>query len=233
MDTRLLKEELTRIPIWVKLHDVPLQVFEEDNICLIATFIGKHVMLDSYTSTMCNDLWGQSNFARCLIELNSEADLVDVVNVGIPSLNREGFTKETIRVEYEWRPPKFDICKIFGHTNDGFQMVGKKKKRKGKSKFTNCGQFVGPSVKQNVRYEPKATTIAPKKGATNMGNSSKSSSTLKTTGTSSKKDNIITSNSYSTLNDEEEDVENVYDESANLFQNTKTGGSLSFTAAAG
>ncbi|GKA37384.1 zinc knuckle CX2CX4HX4C containing protein [Tanacetum coccineum] len=37
MDTRLLKEELTRILIWVKLHDVPIQVFEEDGISLIAT----------------------------------------------------------------------------------------------------------------------------------------------------------------------------------------------------
>ncbi|GKA85885.1 zinc knuckle CX2CX4HX4C containing protein [Tanacetum coccineum] len=68
MDTRLLKEELTRIPIWVKLHDVPIQVFEEDGISLIATFIGKPVMLDSYTSSMCNDSWGRSSFARCLIE---------------------------------------------------------------------------------------------------------------------------------------------------------------------
>ncbi|GJT20620.1 zinc knuckle CX2CX4HX4C containing protein [Tanacetum coccineum] len=81
MDTRLLKEELTRIPIWVKLHDVPIQVFEEDGISLIATFIGKHVMLDSYTSSMCNDSWGRSSFARCLIEVNSEADLVDVVTI--------------------------------------------------------------------------------------------------------------------------------------------------------
>ncbi|GKD30402.1 hypothetical protein Tco_1241180 [Tanacetum coccineum] len=71
-------------------------------------------------------------------------------------------------------------------------MVGKKKKRKGKSKSTNGGQFVGPSVKQNVRYELKVTTSAPKKGVTNVGNSSKSSSTLKTTGASSKNDNIIT-----------------------------------------
>nr|GEX06479.1 zinc knuckle CX2CX4HX4C [Tanacetum cinerariifolium] len=55
MDTRLLKEELTRIPIWVKLHDVTIQVFEEDDISLIAKFIGKPVMLDSYTSSMCND----------------------------------------------------------------------------------------------------------------------------------------------------------------------------------
>ncbi|GKC16367.1 hypothetical protein Tco_1013149 [Tanacetum coccineum] len=108
-----------------------------------------------------------------------------------------------------------DECKIFGHvhdhcpkkmvsppivttsnivaptvekSNNGFQMVGKKKKRKGKSKTTNgdCG--------------------------------------------SPKNDNFTTSNYFSTLNDEE--VENVYDESANLVPNTNTGGSSSFTAAA-
>ncbi|GKD32426.1 zinc knuckle CX2CX4HX4C containing protein [Tanacetum coccineum] len=32
MKTSLHKEELTRIPIWVKLHDVPIQVFEEEGI---------------------------------------------------------------------------------------------------------------------------------------------------------------------------------------------------------
>ncbi|GJU60535.1 putative reverse transcriptase domain-containing protein [Tanacetum coccineum] len=77
MDTRLLKEELTHIPIWVKLHDVPIQVFEED-----------------------------------------EADLMDVVTIGIPSLSGDGFTKETIHVEYGWRPPRRDMCKIFGHVHD-------------------------------------------------------------------------------------------------------------------
>ncbi|GJY28892.1 zinc knuckle CX2CX4HX4C containing protein [Tanacetum coccineum] len=101
MDTRLLKEELTRIPLRVKLHDVPIQVFEEDDgISLIASFISKPIMLDSYTSSMCNDSWGRSSFARCLIEVNLEDDLVDVVTIGIPLLTRDGFTKETIRVEY-------------------------------------------------------------------------------------------------------------------------------------
>ncbi|GKC60566.1 hypothetical protein Tco_1088164, partial [Tanacetum coccineum] len=33
---KIAKEELTRISIWVKLHDVPIQVFEEDDISLIA-----------------------------------------------------------------------------------------------------------------------------------------------------------------------------------------------------
>ncbi|GJX75410.1 zinc knuckle CX2CX4HX4C containing protein [Tanacetum coccineum] len=94
MDTSLLKEELTSIPIWVKLHDVPLQVFEEDGISLIDTLIGKPVMLDSYKSSMCNESWGRSSFARCLIEVNSEVDLVDVVTIGIPSLTGDGFTKK-------------------------------------------------------------------------------------------------------------------------------------------
>ncbi|GJX78464.1 hypothetical protein Tco_0326613 [Tanacetum coccineum] len=83
--------------------------------------------------------------------------------------------------------------------------------------------FVGLSVKQNLRYEPKATTSASKKGATNAGNASKSSSMLKTTRTSSEKGKFTTSNLYFALDDEsEKDVENVYDESANLFPNSKT-----------
>ncbi|GJT54799.1 zinc knuckle CX2CX4HX4C containing protein [Tanacetum coccineum] len=90
MDTRLLKEELTRIPIRVKLHDVPIQVFKEDGISLIAI--------------------------RSLVNL--EAELVNVVTIGIPSLSEDDFTKETIRVEYEWRPPRCDTCKIFGHVHD-------------------------------------------------------------------------------------------------------------------
>ncbi|GKB26857.1 RNA-directed DNA polymerase, eukaryota [Tanacetum coccineum] len=74
----------------------------------------------------------------------------------------------------------------------------------------------------------KATTNTPKKGATNKGNEYIPSSLLKNLGNSLNKDNITSSNSFSALNVEE--VENVYDETANLF--TKTGES-SFTAAAG
>nr|GEX54975.1 hypothetical protein [Tanacetum cinerariifolium] len=211
--TRLLKEEFTRIPIWVKLHDVPLQVFDEDGISLIATFIGKHVMLDSYISFMCKDSWGSGSFARCLIKVNSKADLVDdqcPKKMACPPI------VSTLNV----------VTLTVEKSNDGFQMVGKKKRRKGKSKSTNDGQFVGPSVKQNVRYVPKAATSVPKKGTTNVGNASNSSSMLKSTGNSSNNDNITSSNSFSTLNVEEEEeeevVENVYDETDNLCLNTKT-----------
>ncbi|GJT26116.1 hypothetical protein Tco_0906391 [Tanacetum coccineum] len=166
-------------------------------------------MLDSYTSSICIESWGRSSFARCLIEIDAKDVLKESLTMGVPLIEGTGYTIETVTIEYEWKPPRCDLCKIFGHvhdhclkkvsspptivtfniitstvekTNDGFQTVGKKKK-KGKSKSTNGGQFVGPSVKQNLRYKPKAPTSAPNKGATNAGNASKSSSMLKTTGT--------------------------------------------------
>ncbi|GKC43917.1 zinc knuckle CX2CX4HX4C containing protein, partial [Tanacetum coccineum] len=181
MNSRLCKEELTRFPVWVKFHDFPIHVFSKDGLSIIASQI-------------------------------------ESLTIGVPLIDESGFTIETVSIEYEWKPPCCDLCKIFGHvldhypkkvlvpsivvtpivvtpnvekTHDGFQTVGKKKK-KGKSKSTNGGQFGDHSVKQTVRFEPKATT-----------------------------NNIPMSNSYAALDEEsDEDVENVYDESANLLHSS-------------
>ncbi|GJY23017.1 zinc knuckle CX2CX4HX4C containing protein [Tanacetum coccineum] len=132
MNTRLCKEELTRILVWVIIHDVLIQVFSEDGLSIIASQI-------------------------------------ESLTMGVPLIEDMGFTIETVTIEYEWKPPRCDLCKIFGHvpdhcpkkvsitpivdtpivekTNDGFQTVRKKKKN-GKSKSNNGVQFGGQSVKQ-------------------------------------------------------------------------------------
>nr|GEZ41987.1 hypothetical protein [Tanacetum cinerariifolium] len=95
-------------------------------------------------------------------------------------------------------------------TNDGFQTVGKKKK-KSKSKSINRGQIGGHSVKQNVRNQPPKATI-----------------------TSTKEGNNTMSNSYVALEDESDEyIENVYDESANLFHSKTSESSSTFATAAG
>ncbi|GJT77129.1 zinc knuckle CX2CX4HX4C containing protein [Tanacetum coccineum] len=151
MDTRLLKEELTSILIWVKLHD---------------TLIG-------------NDSWGRSSFSRCLIEVNSEADLVDVVTIGILSLIGEWGCPATVTTSNVVTP-------TVEKTNDSFQTVGKKKKRKDKSSLLMVITSPRPILFFALNEE-----------------------------------------------DEEENVENMYEESTNLFTKTKAGGSSSFTAVAG
>ncbi|GKA75735.1 zinc knuckle CX2CX4HX4C containing protein [Tanacetum coccineum] len=106
MNISLFKEELTSIPVWVKIHEVPLRVFSEDDISLIATQIGKSIMLDSFISLMCIESLGRSIFAHCLIEVKVDAVLKDNITMGIPLPDGSGFSKETARVEYEYKPPR-------------------------------------------------------------------------------------------------------------------------------
>ncbi|GKC90194.1 putative reverse transcriptase domain-containing protein [Tanacetum coccineum] len=49
----LLKEDVSNVPVWVKLQGVPVTAFSEDGLSAIATKLGTPLMLDSYTSDMC------------------------------------------------------------------------------------------------------------------------------------------------------------------------------------
>ncbi|GJX32543.1 putative reverse transcriptase domain-containing protein [Tanacetum coccineum] len=49
----LLKEEGNFVLVWVKLHDIPVTAFTEDGLSAMAIKLGKPVMLDAYTSSMC------------------------------------------------------------------------------------------------------------------------------------------------------------------------------------
>ncbi|GKD03128.1 hypothetical protein Tco_1178102 [Tanacetum coccineum] len=43
---------------------------------------------------------------------------MESITIGIPDLEGLGYTKETIRVEYKWKPPRCSTCNIFGHTGE-------------------------------------------------------------------------------------------------------------------
>nr|GEX75201.1 hypothetical protein [Tanacetum cinerariifolium] len=117
-NVNLLQEDVGNVPVWVKLHGIPVKAFSEDGLSDIATKIGTPLMLDSYNSDMCLQSWGRSSYARTMIELKADAELKDTIVVDMPKLIREGFYTCTIRVKYEWKPPRCACCKVFGHTQE-------------------------------------------------------------------------------------------------------------------
>ncbi|GJU18553.1 zinc knuckle CX2CX4HX4C containing protein [Tanacetum coccineum] len=201
MKTSLQKEELTRVPIWVKLHNVPIQVFEEDVISLIATYLRKPIMLNSYTSSMC-----------------------------IPDLDGPVVSDTNI-------------------TNDGFQKaVNRKRNNKGSFASNKLPKGVsvckGFQVGKGFAFQPKASIVgsnantgtrgetSPKDGPSKNTNDDAQLSTKRTNARQQDMDkkkisNIASLNPFAALgvdDDEEEEVENIWDEFENLNLH-KTGAS--------
>nr|XP_043613031.1 uncharacterized protein LOC122585002 [Erigeron canadensis] len=111
----LTKQDLSTVSVWVKLYDVPLVAYSKDGLSLIASTLGKPLLLDAYTSQMCLNSWGRHSYARALIELDASRDLKDTLVIAIPNVHGEGVSKVEVYVEYEWKPPHCSHCKVFGH----------------------------------------------------------------------------------------------------------------------
>nr|XP_043625572.1 uncharacterized protein LOC122596998 [Erigeron canadensis] len=138
---QLKKEEIKEISVWVKIHNVPIAAYSDDGLT-----------------------WGRSSYARALIDISANDAFKDVLSIAIPELDGDGFTKETMKVEYESKPPMCPNCCVFGHQTDscpkqvpvkqkqvidedGFTKVqGKKKNRTG---FPIKQKTYGPIV--NIR----------------------------------------------------------------------------------
>nr|GEW71644.1 hypothetical protein [Tanacetum cinerariifolium] len=117
-DENLLKEDVSIVPVWVKLHGVPVSAFSKDSLSAIATKLGTPLMLDSYTSDMCIQSWGRSSYARVTIKLRVDVDLKDNIAMAMPKITMEGHYSCNVRVEYEWKPPRCSSCKVFGHIHE-------------------------------------------------------------------------------------------------------------------
>nr|GEU37628.1 hypothetical protein [Tanacetum cinerariifolium] len=125
---------------------------------------------DSYTNSMCLESWGRSNYARILIEIDVCNDFGDNLVMAVPNLEGTGYTKEIIRVEHEWKPPRCSTCFIFGHLLDHFPKsptrVMNKMDKRGEPKMN---QFVG---KRNVLTLGNDTfSLSNSFKALNVGNS--------------------------------------------------------------
>nr|GEV36591.1 hypothetical protein [Tanacetum cinerariifolium] len=79
--TELAKDVVTKVPVWVKIHKVPVVAYSEDGLSLIASQIGKPVLLDAFTSAMCNEPWGVSGSSVMDSAMCDFKDCVNNINV--------------------------------------------------------------------------------------------------------------------------------------------------------
>ncbi|KAJ9536728.1 hypothetical protein OSB04_un000113 [Centaurea solstitialis] len=102
-------------PLWVKLHNVPLVLFNNEGISRIASALGIPKQMDACTASMCDKRWGRPGFAKVLIDVWAVGNLKKELEVVIPHLHDDGSDKVKVVVEYLWEPVQCSHCCVFGH----------------------------------------------------------------------------------------------------------------------
>lgn len=98
------KEHPSKIPIWVKILDLPWELWNRECITRIASTIGRPIHVDHATAKKT-----KTSHARACVEIDAELDLPDDVTVTV------GGERVVLPIQYHVLPPMCTKCKVFGH----------------------------------------------------------------------------------------------------------------------
>ncbi|GJZ74268.1 RNA-directed DNA polymerase, eukaryota, reverse transcriptase zinc-binding domain protein [Tanacetum coccineum] len=71
-ETDFVKESPCKIPVWIRLLNVPLEAWNVNGISAISSRLGRPIKIDQITAKMCKEGSGRLGFARVLVEINAE-----------------------------------------------------------------------------------------------------------------------------------------------------------------
>ena len=111
----LIRDDIKKIPVWVRLYNVPVVAYSLVGLKMITAKLGRIIMFDEYTSDMCLKSWGMNSYARVLVEISAENEFVDSLLVAVPIPKTKEHRMVKIDVEFEYKPPRCSLCKLFDH----------------------------------------------------------------------------------------------------------------------
>ncbi|GJU61921.1 RNA-directed DNA polymerase, eukaryota, reverse transcriptase zinc-binding domain protein [Tanacetum coccineum] len=115
VDMKLDKTDPDKIPLWVKLCDVPSEAWTVKGISALASRLGKSLVMDSVTTKMCKQGNGKVRYVRVLVEVSAKKELTDVTEVVYKNSMGEVHCRKSVKVVYGWKPPTCCDCGVFGH----------------------------------------------------------------------------------------------------------------------
>nr|GEY81447.1 hypothetical protein [Tanacetum cinerariifolium] len=109
--------DVTRIPVWAKLMDVPLEAWTKEGISALASILGKPIRMDNITAQNCKDGRARAEYARVLVEFDVNKGFKEEICIQYRSKDKiKGIKK--VKVEYVWKPHICTLCKVFGHKDE-------------------------------------------------------------------------------------------------------------------
>ncbi|GAV72801.1 Exo_endo_phos domain-containing protein/DUF4283 domain-containing protein, partial [Cephalotus follicularis] len=162
-----------KIPVWVKLMNIPMEYWTVQGLSRLASVLGTPLHMDPATE-------GKQliSFARICVEMKADKEFP----VAIKTRRTNGDIAE-VKVEYSWRPPVCERCKVFDHSTricplkpgpraevqgerpapdpEGWVEVKGKGKEKMAAEVTPGVPFLKPALKNQGSYIPPRNVETP------------------------------------------------------------------------
>ncbi|GJR02332.1 RNA-directed DNA polymerase, eukaryota, reverse transcriptase zinc-binding domain protein [Tanacetum coccineum] len=114
-EIRMTKVESKKLYVWVKINNVPLEAWCVKGISAMASSLGKPILMDTVTATMCHKGISSLGYARVLIEMDAEKEIKSEIEIQYVDKNNNIKGTKKIQALYDWKPPKCSHCRVFGH----------------------------------------------------------------------------------------------------------------------
>ncbi|KAJ8761969.1 hypothetical protein K2173_006571 [Erythroxylum novogranatense] len=102
------KSRVSKVPVWIRLHNLPFPLWNERCLGLVASRIGRPILCDRHTSDMT-----RLAFARLCVELSAADEPISEFEIACRRLSDKPIR---VRVKYEWIPKRCSKCSVFGHS---------------------------------------------------------------------------------------------------------------------
>ncbi|GKD47918.1 RNA-directed DNA polymerase, eukaryota, reverse transcriptase zinc-binding domain protein [Tanacetum coccineum] len=109
------KREPSVLPVWVKLKNVLMEAWTKKGISVLASNLGKPIIMDVMTTMMCNQGAERIGFAKLRVEINATKECKDSIEIQYVDAQRVKMKTKIVQVEYQWKPVRCNHCKVYGH----------------------------------------------------------------------------------------------------------------------
>ena len=101
---RSLEFNMAKLPIWIQLENIPLELFTQAGISYIASALGNPLYMDRITASQ-----KRLAFAKVCVEIEASKEIPSSIGVAL----RNGIVQ--VNVITPWLPMKCSTCCVFGH----------------------------------------------------------------------------------------------------------------------
>ncbi|TYK18951.1 uncharacterized protein E5676_scaffold418G00380 [Cucumis melo var. makuwa] len=93
------------VPVWIRLGKLPMELWTEAGLAVVASAVGKPISLDLATKER-----RRLSYARVCVELEAGSNMPAEITVSLRGVDFN------VSVNYEWKPRKCNLCCAFGHS---------------------------------------------------------------------------------------------------------------------